>query len=50
MSEVKIELSELPDLEKPTGIFGSIGKTQAADDSIIILMAYIFEIDPPDGP
>ena len=42
----QIELSELPDLEKPAGIFGSIDNARM-DDSIIILMAYVFEIDPP---
>jgi hypothetical protein len=42
----RIELSELPDLETPAGIFGSIDNTQM-DDSIVILMAYVFEIDPP---
>ena len=50
MNQVEIDVSELPDLEQPTGIFGSIGKTQSSDDSVIILMAYIFEIDPPTGP
>ena len=42
----RIELSELPDLEEPAGIFGSINNSQM-DDSIFILMAYVFEIDPP---
>jgi hypothetical protein len=46
MSLPKIDLSELPDLDLPTGIFGSIQHTQA-DDSMVILMAYIFELDPP---
>ncbi|HEX7711011.1 MAG TPA: hypothetical protein VF418_08720 [Sphingomonadaceae bacterium] len=48
MSLPKIELSELPDLTQPIGIFGSIQHTQA-DDSMVILMSYIFEISPPPG-
>ena len=49
MNTPRIDLSELPALELPTGIFGSIHDTQVSD-AIIILMAYIFEIDPPDKP
>ena len=49
MNLPQIDLSELPDLELPTGIFGSIQDTQLSD-SIIILMSYIFEIDPPASP
>jgi hypothetical protein len=49
MNSPKIDLSELPDLDMPTGIFGSINNLQTSDQ-IIILMSYIFEIDPPDNP
>ena len=44
----KIDISTLPDLGTMTGVYGSTaGRGQ--DDSIIILMAYIFEIIPPGG-
>ena len=46
MNQPKIDLSELPDLKTPSGVFGSTDKC-TMNDSIVILMAYIFEIDPP---
>jgi hypothetical protein len=49
MTLPRIDISELPDLGTPTGMFGSIHDTQM-EDAMIILMAYVFEIDPPAGP
>jgi hypothetical protein len=48
MNLPKIDLSSLPDLTTLTGVFGSI-RSPGPDDSILILMAYIFEIMPPGG-
>ena len=42
----KIDLASLPDLATLTGVFGSI-RAPGPDDTIIILMTYIFEILPP---
>lgn len=47
-----IDLSKLPDLDKLTGIFGSLqgdGTGPAHDDSIIALGTYVFEVSPPGG-
>lgn len=46
MNLPKIDLASLPDLATLTGVFGSI-RAPGPDDTIIILMAYIFEILPP---
>jgi len=43
----KIDLSSLPDLTTLTGVFGSLPSRIGPDDSILILMAYIYEILPP---
>lgn len=48
MTLPRIDLATLPDLATPTGIYGSI-REPGPDDSIIILMTYIFEILPPGG-
>ena len=47
MNLPKIDLSTLPDLDKLTGVFGSIADTlrvQASDDSVIILMTFIYNV------
>ena len=44
----KIDLAILPDLEVLTGIFGSL-REPGPDDSVIILMTYLFEVLPPGG-
>lgn len=49
MNLPKIDLDILPDLSTLTGIFGSVERLPGPDDSIIILMTYIFEIMPPGG-
>lgn len=45
----EIDISILPGLETLTGLFGSISRI-AQDDSIVILMTYVFEIIPPGSP
>ena len=45
----KIDLTSLPDLATLTGVFGSIRHPPNPDDSIVVLMTYIFEILPPAG-
>jgi hypothetical protein len=47
MNLPKIDLSALPDLDTLTGVFGSLANPlQAAgsDDSVVIIMVYIYEI------
>jgi len=47
MNLPKIDLSSLPDLDTLTGLFGSLvdfARIQSSDDSIVILMAYLYEI------
>jgi hypothetical protein len=46
MNLPKIDLSSLPDLATLTGVFGGISRA-GPDDTIIILMTYIFEVLPP---
>ena len=50
MNLPKIDLTSLPDLATLTGVFGSIRRAPGPDDSIIILMTYVFEVLPPGGP
>jgi hypothetical protein len=45
----KIDLSSLPDLSTLTGVFGSIRSMPGSDDTIVILMTYVFEVLPPGG-
>lgn len=43
----KIDISALPDLETLTGFFGSLtdaAKMQASDDSIVILMTFLYDM------
>ena len=45
-----IDLTRLPDLDKLTGVFGSIQtEGPAHDDSIVILGTYVFEVTPLTG-
>lgn len=46
MNLPKIDISSLPDLEKLTGVFGSLidyAKVQS-DDSLIILMTFLYNL------
>ncbi len=52
MNLPKFDISALPDLDTLTGLFGSIvgpGKIVESDDSIIVLMVYLFELTNPNG-
>ncbi|MBW8783753.1 MAG: hypothetical protein JF593_03800 [Novosphingobium sp.] len=52
MNLPKIDISTLPDLHTVTGLFGSLAhpmKAIASDDTIVILMTYIYELIGPDG-
>lgn len=47
-----IDLSALPDLDTLTGLFGSLtdaARVQYSDDSIIILMTFLYEMNPTQG-
>ena len=42
-----IDISALPDLDKLTGVFGSIvhpAQAMSSDDTIVIIMAFLYEI------
>ncbi len=49
MNLPKIDLSTLPDLDTLTGMFGSMSDFSPAvmDDSVIIIMVFIYELLPP---
>lgn len=50
MNLPKIDLSSLPDLDTLTGVFGSMlnpMQAGASDDTIVILMTWIYEIIDP---
>lgn len=52
MNLPKIDLSSLPDLDTLTGVFGSLtdaARAQASDDTIIILMTFLYEMNPTRG-
>ena len=50
MTLPKIDLSALPDLQTLTGIFGSGHAIMAGtDDRIVILMTYLYQINPHTG-
>lgn len=51
MNLPKIDLSSLPDLDTVTGLFGSLLDTTGvySDDSIIEMMALLYERIPPGG-
>ncbi len=47
MNLPKIDLSTLPDLDRLTGVFGSLSENAglaASNDSIVVLMAFIYEV------
>lgn len=46
MNLPKIDVSALPDLTVLTGLFGSIGDGPYEDDTLIILMVFLWEILP----
>jgi hypothetical protein len=54
MNLPKIDISALPDLDSLTGMFGSLSNFGQADvwsdDSIIVLMVFIYELLPPEFP
>lgn len=48
-----IDLSTLPDLQTLTGVFGSLLDTargQGSDDTLIILMTWLYDLFPPTQP
>ena len=52
MNLPKIDLSSLPDLQTLTGVFGSLtdlARGQSSDDSIVILMTFLYELNPTGG-
>lgn len=49
MNLPKIDLSSLPDLDSLTGLFGSLlhaTRITESDDSIIVLMTFLYELNP----
>lgn len=47
MNLPKIDISALPDLDTLTGVFGSLlhpAQALMSDDSLIVLMAYLYEV------
>jgi hypothetical protein len=52
MNLPKIDLSTLPDLDLLTGLFGSLAdaaRVQTSDDTIVILMTFLYELNPTGG-
>jgi hypothetical protein len=52
MNLPKIDISALPDLETLTGMFGSLvdaARVQTSDDTIVILITFLYEINPTRG-
>ena len=51
MSLPKLAISDLPDLDVLTGMYGSLKHADpglgASNDLIIVLMVYIYETNPP---
>ena len=48
-----IELASLPDLDTLTGVFGSLldgAKAQKSDDTIIVMMTFLYDLFPPPPP
>lgn len=47
MNLPKLDLSNLPDLDSLTGVFGSLvdsARVQSSNDSIVILMTFLYEL------
>lgn len=52
MNLPKIDIASLPDLDTLTGLFGSLtdfARVQSSDDTIIILMTFLYEMNPTRG-
>lgn len=52
MNLPKIDISSLPDLDTLTGMFGTLvdaARVQSSDDTIIILITFLYELDPTRG-
>lgn len=52
MNLPKIDISSLPDLDQLTGLFGSLvdaARVQSSDDTIVILMTFLYELSPTRG-
>jgi hypothetical protein len=52
MNLPKIDISALPDLDTLTGMFGSLvdaARVQTSDDTIVILITFLYEINPTRG-
>ncbi len=48
----KIDIASLPDLHQLTGLFGSLvdaARVQSSDDTIVILMTFLYELNPTGG-
>lgn len=46
-----IQVASLPSLDTLTGMFGSLmaSGTPGSDDTVVILMTYLYEIMPPEA-
>lgn len=47
MNLPKIDISTLPDLDTLTGVFGSVSSSlqaQSSDDSIVVIMTFVYDI------
>ena len=52
MTLPKLDISALPDLDTLTGVFGSLlhpAQAASSDDSIIVLMVFLYDLIPPGG-
>ncbi|MDE2597219.1 MAG: hypothetical protein KGL44_10110 [Sphingomonadales bacterium] len=46
-----IDVSALPDLHTLTGVFGSLlhpAQAHSSDDTLLILMTYVYDVLPPE--
>lgn len=52
MNLPKLSLDSLPGLIDAPGLIGSLSDlaSAATDDRVVILMVYLYETFPPDGP
>ncbi|MBV1916621.1 MAG: hypothetical protein KUG65_00945 [Sphingomonadaceae bacterium] len=52
MNLPKIDISALPDLDTLTGLFGTLtdaARVQTSDDTIVILITFLYELNPTRG-
>jgi hypothetical protein len=52
MNLPQIDLSALPDLDTLTGLFGTLtdaARIQSSDDTIVILITFLYELNPHGG-